>query len=154
MSLPDANIRSSSYFIAETQAHCAQCGRHARVLAIALPPDHEMLVDGEWEQVDASAFIFYVGSLPEAVGALLFERCPEFQPTHADNPPESFWANHCPHCEAVFSDDQLHCEPGGFMPTSVPEAQAISLSHIQHEFSALAAGYALEPQFFASMHER
>jgi hypothetical protein len=154
MSLPDANIRSSSYFIAETQAHCAHCGRLARVLAIALPPDHEMLVDDEWEQVDASAFIFYVGSLPEVVSALLVERSPEFRQTHAVNPPESFWANHCPHCEAVFSDDQLHCEPGGFMPTSVSEAQAVSLSHIQHEFSALAAGYALEPEFFASMLER
>jgi hypothetical protein len=151
MQLPDANVRSSSYLIAETQVQCPQCSRPARVLAIGLAPDHEMLVDGEWEKVDASAFIFYVGGLADAVSALLLERYAGFHQIRADDPSESFWANHCLHCGGVFSDDELHCEPGGFMPTSVLEAQAVSLSHIQEPFSAFAAGYALEPEFFASM---
>jgi hypothetical protein len=154
MQLPNANIRSSSYLIAETQALCAQCSRPARVLALALPPNHEALTDGEWQKVDANAFILYIGELSDEVSRLLLERCPDFQQTCGADPAESHWANHCPQCARVFSDDELHCEPGGFMPGSSLEAQSISLSHIQQSFSAFAAGYALAPEFFASMRRR
>jgi hypothetical protein len=154
MQLPNANIRSSSYLIAETQVQCAQCSRTARVLALALPPNHETLTDGEWQKVDANAFIFYVGGLPDAVSRPLLGRSTNFHQIGGADPAESHWANHCPHCAGVFSDDQLHCEPGGFMPGSTREAQAISLTKVEQAFSAFAAGYALEPEFFASMRAR
>jgi len=154
MQLPNANIRSSSYLIAETQMQCAQCGRAARVLAIGLPPNHESLTDGEWQTVEANAFIFYVGGLPDAVSQLLAEHSAEFHLTRGTDPAETHWANHCPHCAGVFSDDELHCEPGGFMPSSTLEAHAISLTKVEQAFSAFAAGYALEPEFFALMRRR
>jgi hypothetical protein len=154
MSVPGANIRSSSYYVAETQAQCAQCGRYCRVLGLALPPNHETLDDGEWQQVEANAFIFHIAALPDAVGRHLLEHAAGFHQTCGDDPSESFWANHCPHCASVFSDDALHCEPGGFMPSDALEAQSISLTHVRQAFSALAAGYALEPEFFASMRVR
>jgi hypothetical protein len=154
MHLPDANIRSSSFLIAETQVLCARCGGPARVLAISLPPHHESLTDGEWQTVDANAFIFYVGGLPDAVGRLMAERSADFRRTCETGAVQSHWANHCPHCAGVFSDDELHCEPGGFMPSSALEAQAISLTRIEFDFSAFAAGYALQPEFFASMRRR
>ena len=154
MQLPDANVRSSRYLIAETQVRCAHCGQPARVLAIGLPPNHESLTDGEWQTVDANAFIFYVGALTDAVSRLLLEHSAEFHRTCSTDPAESHWANHCPHCAGVFSDDELHCEPGGFMPSSTLEAQAISLTNVEQAFSAFAAGYALEPEFFASMRRR
>jgi hypothetical protein len=154
MQLPNANIRSSSYLIAETEIQCTQCGRPARVLAIGLPPNHEALTDGEWQRVDANAFIFYVGGLPDAVSRLLVERSAEFHQTRDTDPGESHWSNHCQHCAVVFSDDELHCEPGGIMPSSTREAQAISLTKVEQAFSAFAAGYALEPEFFASMRRR
>jgi hypothetical protein len=37
------------------------------------------------------------------------------------------------------------------MPSSTREAQAISLTKVEQPFSAFAAGYALDPEFFASM---
>jgi hypothetical protein len=154
MQLPDANLRSSSYLTAETQVQCTQCSRPARVLAIALPPNHESLTDGEWQTVDANAFIFYVSGLSDAVSRLLAEHSAEFRRTSGTDPAESHWANHCPNCAGVFSDDELHCEPGGFMPSSTLEAQAISLTEVEQAFSAFAAGYALEPEFFASMRRR
>lgn len=154
MQLTNANIRSSSYLIAETEVQCAQCRRPVRVLALALPPNHEALTDGEWQKVDANAFVFYVGGLPDAVGRLLLERSADFRLTCGPDPAEFHWANHCPHCRGVFSDDELHCEPGGFMPSSTVEAQAISLTRVEQVFSAFAAGYALDPEFFASMHRR
>jgi hypothetical protein len=154
MQLPDANIRSSGYLIAEMQAPCARCGRPCRVLALALPPEHEMLADGEWQKVDANAFIFYVASLPRAVSRLVLERSADFYQTRSDDPAESHWANHCSRCTAVFSDDVLHCEPGGFMPGDALEAQAISLTYVPQAFSAFASGYAPDPEFFASMRRR
>jgi hypothetical protein len=154
MQLPDANIRSSSYLIAETQVQCAKCSRAARVLAIGLPQNHESLTDGEWQTVEANAFIFYVGGLPDAVSRLLAEHSAEFHLTRVTDPAETHWANHCPHCAGVFSDDELHCEPGGFMPSTAVDAQAISLIKVEQAFSAFAAGYALDPEFFASMRRR
>ena len=80
MHVPNANIRSSGYYIAETQARCAKCGRQTRVLALAVPPNHEILVDGEWQSVDGNAFLFYVAALPDAVSRHLHERSPAFRP--------------------------------------------------------------------------
>ncbi len=153
MQVPNANIRSSSYYIAEMQARCAKCGRQARVLALAVPPNHAILVDGEWQNVDADAFIFYVAELPDAVARHLFERSPAFrlQRGRDQDPDDSHWLNHCEHCAEPFSDDELHCEPGAFMPGRALEAGAILLSPIHEDFSASAAGYALAPEFFASM---
>jgi hypothetical protein len=54
----------------------------------------------------------------------------------------------------VINDDELHCEPGGFMPSDALEARAISLTRVRQAFGALASGYALEPEFFASMRVR
>jgi hypothetical protein len=154
MQLPDANIRSSSYLIAEMQARCPQCSCPCRVLALALPPNHETLVEGEWQKVEANAFIFHVARLPDAVSRHLRERSPGFHQVGGDDAAESNWANHCPHCAAVFRDDELHCEPGGFMPSSTLEAQGISLTKVAQAFSAIAAGYALNPEFLASMRRR
>jgi hypothetical protein len=151
MQVPNANIRSSSYYIAEMQARCAKCGRQTRVLALAVPPDHEVQVDGEWQNVDANAFIFYVTELPDAVSRHLFERSPAFRVQRRQDPDDAHWGNHCEHCAEPFSDEELHCEPGGFMPSRALDAEAISLSRIDEGFSASAAGYALAPEFFASM---
>jgi hypothetical protein len=154
MPVPSANIRSSSYYVAETQARCAQCGQYCRVLGLALPPNHETLDDGEWQKVEANAFIFHIEGLTDAISRRLLQHSAGFHQTSGDEPSESLRANHCPHCASVFSEDELHCEPGGFMPSDALEAQAISLTHVQQAFSATAAGYALEPEFFASMRVR
>jgi hypothetical protein len=154
MQLLGANIRSSGYLIAEVQARCPRCSRFCRVLALALPPNHETLEGGEWQKVDANAFIFYIASLPHAISRLLLERCAGFHQACIAGSAQSTWVNHCPHCARTLSDDELHCEPGAFMPSDILEAQAISLTLVEGPFSALAAGYALEPELFASMRMR
>ena len=95
-----------------------------------------------------------IAGLPDAVSRHLLEYSAGFHRTHGDDPSESCWANHCPHCAEVFSDDELHCEPGGFMPSDLLEARTISLTLGREAFSAVAAGYALDPEFFASMRRR
>jgi len=43
MQLTDANIRSSSYYIAQTTVQCMSCGQWTRVVALALSAPHEDL---------------------------------------------------------------------------------------------------------------
>jgi hypothetical protein len=149
MQVPNANVRSSGYYIVETQACCANCGRQALVLALAVPANHEIQVDGEWQDAEGNALIFDVAELPDGVSLHLLLRSTAFRLRCSEDLGGSRWLNHCEHCEEPFSDDDLHCEPGGFMPSSEAEAQGIFLSRIDEDFSACAAGYAFEPEFFA-----
>ncbi|HEX3913944.1 MAG TPA: hypothetical protein VHW71_10585 [Steroidobacteraceae bacterium] len=147
----DANIRSSSYYIAQTDAGCPHCGRRGRVLALALPTGHEMRIDGRWQRVAANALVFHIAELPCGLGRRLSALVPEFRPTRAKDSRDWYWANHCRHCGGVLSDDELHCEPGGFMPMCEADAAAIRLIRVDEGCELNAAGYALEPQFFAQM---
>ena len=45
----DANVRAPSYYIAETAVQCLSCDRWTRVLALAVPPPHEILIEDEWQ---------------------------------------------------------------------------------------------------------
>ncbi len=86
MQLPNANFRAPGYHIAETQVHCPRCARACRVLALALSRGHEILVDDEWQSVDANAFIFHISALPEPVSRVLLERSATFRQTSSDEP--------------------------------------------------------------------
>jgi hypothetical protein len=154
MQVPDANIRASSYYIAEVEARCRSCGQWSCVLALALPAPHEILIEDEWQAADVSAFLFHVSELSENVRHPLAQTSKSFRFTRSENVSDPCWTNHCEHCDAVLSDDQLHCEPGGFMPGHADEARAISLFEIRQDFRAVAAGYAAEPEFFAHMRRR
>jgi hypothetical protein len=150
---PDANIRSSSYYIAQTSVQCLSCGQWTGVLALALPAPHEILIEDEWQPANVSAFLFYVTELPEEVRRLV-QTASFFRLSPAEDASDPCWANHCEHCDALVSDDELHCEPGGFMPGHAHEAKAVSLLEVRQAFRAVAAGYAVDPEFFVHMRER
>ena len=154
MQVPDANVRSSSYYIAQTSVQCLSCDQWTRVLALALPAPHEVLIEGEWQPANVSAFLFYVTELPEEVRYLLTQISSFFRLIRVEDASEPCWANHCEHCDALVGDDDLHCEPGGFMPGHAGEAQAISLFEVRQAFRAVAAGYAADPEFFVHIRKR
>jgi hypothetical protein len=154
MQVPDANNRSSSYYIAQTTVQCTTCDQWTRVLALALPAPHEILIEDEWQAADVSAFLFHVTELPEGVRRHLLQISPFFRLARGGDTPDPYWANHCKHCDALVSDDELHCEPGGFVPGHADEAQAISLLEVRQAFRAVAAGYAVDPEFFVHMRKR
>ena len=153
MQVSDANIRSASYYIAETEAQCLSCGQWTRVLALALPAPHEVLIEDEWQAANVSAFLFYVTELPEEARQRL-QRFSFFRLSRMEDASDPCWANHCEHCDALVSDDELHCEPGGFMPGDAQEAQDISLFAIAEPFRAVSAGYAGDPEFFELIAKR
>lgn len=151
---PAPNYRSPNYSIARTDTGCWHCGRWTRVLALLLPEDHETLdpeAAGEltgWQPAGANAFLFYVAYLPDDVQRRLVQLSATISAAHSEATANCYWANHCEHCGSLLEDHELHCEPGGaFMPCSEAEAQSIQLLRINEPFEALAAGYALEPEF-------
>ncbi len=154
MQVPDANVRSSTYYIAQTSVHCPSCNQCTRVLAVALPAPHEVLIEDEWQDADVSAFIFYVTEVPEEVLQLLTQTSGFFRSSRMEDTPDPCLTNHCEHCGTPVSDDQLHCEPGGFMPGYADEAQAISLIEVRKALRAVAAGYAVDPEFLVHTPKR
>jgi hypothetical protein len=159
-SFPDANVRSQTYYVALTSVRCPHCGRSTRLLALAMPRDHETLhadghdesTQGVWQRADANALLFYVEGLPGVVQRRLAQLSRFFHLAYDPGAMNSYWANHCEHCGTLLADHELHCEPeGAFMPSSQAAAQDIQLLRIQEPFAAAAVGYACEPEFFTSM---
>ena len=165
--LADANVRSETYYIARTDARCWHCGLSTRVLALAMPHDHETL-DGDtrtdadcgdhaseaWQRADVNAMLFYVERLSEVVQDRLNRISQFFRLAHSASTLNSYWANHCERCGTLLGDHELHCEPeGAFMPSSEAAAANIQLQQIQEPFEAVAAGYEFEPEFFDHMRK-
>jgi hypothetical protein len=160
-SFPDANVRSQTYYVALSSVRCLHCGHSTRLLALAVPRDHEALHADEagdeatrcvWQRADANALLFYVEGLPGAVQKRLAQLSSFFHLAYDPGAMNSYWANHCEHCGKLLADHELHCEPeGAFMPVSEAAAQKIQLLRFQEPFAAAAAGYACEPEFFSSM---
>jgi hypothetical protein len=165
--LADANVRSKTYYVARTKVRCWHCGSSTGVLALAVPDGHETLdedaqadADGgripsdAWQPANANALLFYVGWLPDAVQGRLNQLSPLFRLSPSAATLSSYWANHCEHCGTLLGDHELHCEPdGAFMPASEAAAANIQLLHIHEPFQAVAAGYALDPEFFGFMRK-
>jgi hypothetical protein len=166
--MPDANIRSPTYYVARTSTTCWHCGSPTRVLALAVPREHETLDPdsqpdtGEgsdptpqvWQRADVRAFLFYVEQLSDGVKNRLQRLSEHFRPARGADTQSLYWANHCEHCSALLADHELHCEPdGAFLPSSEAAASEVHLLHIREPFEAAAGGIALEPEFFDFMHQ-
>jgi hypothetical protein len=164
--LPDANIRSSTYYVASTEARCWYCGSSTRLLALAVPCQHETLdadtatdagecdepAPDAWQRANINAFLFYVERLPDDVERRLTRLSQYFRLAHSTATLSSYWANHCEHCGTLLGDHEVHCEPNGaFMPSSETAAANIQLLQIHAPFEAAAVGYAPEPEFFGCM---
>jgi hypothetical protein len=96
---------------------CIHCGEWTHLVALAVPPDHEVLVDSAWERSAQGAWLFYVEDLSESVQATVRELAPWYRLAPSEARGAAYWMNHCEHCGAPQEDHELHCEPGGaFMP--------------------------------------
>jgi len=151
----NVNVRSPAYAIANASAACANCGAWTHLVALVLPPDHEVLVDSFWERSALGAWLFYIEDLSESVQAMVRELNPWYRLAPSEARGAAYWMNHCEHCGAPQEDHELHCEPGGaFLPERalLPAAGGAGAAPIERldvprQFAATAGGYALEPPF-------
>ena len=91
--------------------------------------------------------------LPDAVRDRLNDLSRCFRPAYCAATLDTYWANLCEHCGRPLGDHELHCEPGVFMASSEAAAANIELIRIAEPFAAVAAGYAMDPEFFAFMRQ-
>jgi hypothetical protein len=160
---PDSvNVRSKDYLIARTAGQCAYCGLRTPLVALVVPPSHETLslatedehgpLPDSWDQVPWSAFLFYVGYLPDGVQRRVQTSSKTYRLAVSPAGQGSYWANHCGHCGSLQEDHDLFCEPeGAFLPVDAASASAIELTRIDEPFAAAAAGYACEPEYLEHM---
>jgi hypothetical protein len=157
------NVRSASYWIASVAGRCGHCRAAVRLVALALPRNHQSLTvdcdlekicSSSWETMEWSALLFYVEYLPEAIRRRLQALSNGYRLAFSERTQGSYWSNHCAACGALLEDHDLFCEPGGpFLPMTASSAAAISLERIDEALEAGAAGYACDPNFLGSMVE-
>jgi len=151
--LPDANVRSPTYYIARTNMRCPHCGSATLLLGLAVPPGHETLqVDADEpstrQRENANALLFYVESLSREVQDRLQALSRFYRLGFDAGANSAYWANHCEHCGALLGDHELYCEPeGAFLPSSATAATHVQFTQIREPFSAAAVGYACDPEF-------
>jgi hypothetical protein len=157
------NVRSDHYVIARTAALCPHCHAQTCLVALMLPPHHEVLSMSEedqrigegssighdsWESVPRGGFLFYVETLADEVQRRLQAFAPMYRFAMSPATQGSYWANHCSQCGAFQEDHELFCEPGGaFLPVSPAAASSIELLSVHEALQVAAAGYAIDPQF-------
>jgi hypothetical protein len=153
--LQNANVRSARYYIARACVACPHCRAATWLTALALPPGHETRDEDtdDWQAVPANAFLFHVATVAAAVGRRLRIIAPNLSFISSATTGNSYWTNRCRRCNLLVGDDMLHGEPGahGFALCSEAHAASIGLIEVCEPFEALAAGYTLEPEFFALM---
>jgi hypothetical protein len=156
------NLRAGGYFVAQTRVVCPRCLQTTRLVALGLPPGHEVLelddapddgtAEDTWVAADHPAFLFHIVHLSENVRLRVGGITPAYRADAATDGEESGWTNHCEHCGSPFDDQDLFCEPGGaFFPVSDADARLIRLLSVDEAIDADASGYAPEPAFFNSM---
>jgi len=160
---PDSvNVRSKDYLIARSVRPCTHCGVGTPLVALVLPPSHEILSlaedDGSgpladsWDETHGSAFLFHIGYLPDRVQQRVQASSKTYRLAVSPAAQGSRWANHCEHCGSLQEDHDLFCEPeGAFLPVDAASASAIELTRIDEPFAAAAAGYAREPEYLEHM---
>jgi hypothetical protein len=151
------NVRSARYWVARALCSCIGCGKTTPVAALALPPAHETLVQGDepvdlWDLAALSAFLFEVSCLSVEAARRTAGLFKGYRPICDSSAGESRWANHCEHCGVTLEDRELFCEPeGAFFPTSPAAARSIELLEIAEPLEAFAGGYVCDPSFFEYM---
>lgn len=147
---PTINIRSSTYFIAESSRHCWKCGQLTRVYGFVLAPGHEVfeIDDADeskdaWTAHDLTAVPFYVTLLIPSVLDLMKSAAPHYRVDFSQTTRSFYWMNHCERCGMKQGDHPMYCEPGGaFFPTDEAAARQITLRPVSAPFGCNGdAGY-------------
>jgi hypothetical protein len=128
------------------------------VVALAVPPGHDLMADEAWGPGTGEAWLFHVESIPVRVRQRLALLAPWYRPARgfAGEPEREgdsagpCWRNHCEHCDAPLDDHDLHCEPGGAFAPAVTLAVAGAVLRIvrwdvDEPLEVVAGGYGEDP---------
>ncbi len=155
---PQPSIRAREYFLARSSRECWRCDAQTTVHAIVLPSGHERLyvaddpADDEWEVVEAPTTIFYISDMQEPVPTRLKALAPRFKPAYSQTARQSYWMNHCEHCEARLGDFFTSDESdAAFNPVTRFAASSIRLQLVRESFAANCGAYTEDMPLFGLM---
>jgi hypothetical protein len=145
----EPNVRSSSYSIIRSRMRCPQCNALTAVFTFALPAGYESRsVDddtpddefGPWETQETAAVLSYIEYLSDAVANRIRAMTPHYRLGLDSQSNETWWRNHCEHCEAQMEEEELleFDGPFGMMPTEGLEA--IQVRRFREPFEGWAGG--------------
>jgi hypothetical protein len=156
MDLQQPNFRSAYYYIAQLSVGCWWCGAPTRAVALVLPDGHEALDEPDeqgiqlWQAFAGTALLFYVAELSVSAEANLSRLAPGFRRVASGETQVSVWVNHCEHCGASLSDDELHCEPGdSFVPDTEARGANVRLFKFDEALEASAGGWSMDTEFLS-----
>jgi hypothetical protein len=156
MDLQEPNFRSAYYYVAQLSVDCWWCGATTRAVALVLPNGHEALDEPDeqeiqrWRAFPGRALLFYIDQLSVSAAANLCRSGPGFRRVAIEETQGSVWVNHCEHCGASLSDDELHGEPGdSFVPDTVERGANVRLFKIDEALEASAGGCSMDPEFLS-----
>lgn len=146
---PEFHLRSPYYFQVESESECWKCGVITRVFSFMLPEVHEQFTYleedeegftetrnlGYWKSPEYRGIISSINGLAPQVHKQIRARTEHYKPAYSKTAGETYFMNHCEHCEAKLGDFFMHSEPGGaFFPTSPNHASKMTLKKINERF--------------------
>jgi hypothetical protein len=156
MDLQDPNFRSVYHYVAQLSVDCWWCGVTTRAVALVLPDGHEALDQPDeqgvelWQAIAARALLFYIDKLSASAAANMCRLAPGLRRVASEETQASVWVNHCEHCGASLSDDELHCEPGdSFVPDTEARGANVRLFKIDEALEVSAGGCSMDPEFLS-----
>lgn len=144
---PDINVRSESYFIAQSTKPCWRCHDSTKVYGFVLPAGHEaLMVDEEdderdaWYRYDQPTIVHYVTDLLPSVAARIGAHSGHYRIDFSKTTQSSYWMNHCEQCGIKQGDFEMYCEPqGAFFPMDKRAASLIVLKEFHEPFGCNAS---------------
>jgi hypothetical protein len=153
------NVRSPSYFFAQSLRVCWRCMTETWVYGFALPAGYETLyvaddpLDDAWERQDDPGFIYYVEYLTPSVGFTVCAQTSNYRFGFDATSESYYWVSYCDGCAAALDDSESFCEPGiAFSPTTDLDAAHVALRHVNEPFAASCLGQSFGIELFDKMY--
>ena len=158
----EINLKSASYFIAQSVRNCWHCKRDSAVFGIVLPPGHEELAHDDddddemapayWSVNGLAAILFNVTQLPDKVQKHLRSLTGRYRSDFSKVRQHSYWMNHCEHCGMKQGDFETFEEyDSPFRPVDPHRAARIVLRPVAERIEISAASIAYEPDIYKKM---
>lgn len=147
------NLRSRRFWRLQTEALCIPCGEMSKVIALVVPPGHEVLLEDEEDEKPAKDWIVrehfsiletihYL--LPTAFDAI-YKDSYWFYPKPMAVRKSILYLNFCQFCHSDFPEAELFGEPGsGFMAIDPDDSEKFTVDEFEVPLMASVSAFSEE----------
>lgn len=123
-------LAAPSYALLQADTTCWKCGESTRVATIWVPSFTDTSdVEGPEDEpeIGGAATLRHIEDLDDNVTDHVREVATWLKPGHSETAETTYWANHCPHCDALQGDHFVMGVNGPFFFQHRAEADALEL---------------------------